>query len=215
MKLTAEQSARLDDLTARADALNAAELAELAFLRGLQADASEESDESDTADTADTSDESEETTDEPDTSETPSAAAPASKKPGIFERAASVLQSRSALLADLSGVRDQLAAMTAERDTLAAQVADLRSRAEAGEAFAARVAELESERHTVSQAAARIAASSHVTEADLPETSSDEIETLDSVREKLATEKDPKERSRLAKKARALRNATASPVGLN
>jgi hypothetical protein len=212
MKLTAEQSARLDDLTARADALNAAELAELAFLRGLQADASEESDESDTSDQ---SEETEETTEEPDTTETPSAAAPATKKPGIFERAACVLQSRSALLADLSGVRDQLAAMTAERDTLAAQVDDLRSRAEAGEAFAARVAELESERHTVSQAAARIAASSHVTESDLPETSSDEIETLESVREKLATEKDPKERSRLAKQARALRNATASPVGLN
>ncbi len=103
--------------------------------------------------------------------------------------------------------------MTQEREALAAQVADLTNRAEAGEAFAARVAELESERHTVSQAAARIAASSHVAPEALPETSTDEIETLDSVREQMASETDPKERSRLAKKARALREA--SSVALN
>lgn len=207
MNLSAEQQARLDDLSARTD-LSAAESAELAFLQNLAAQGSEEAEqaESDGSDTSDTSDEAAPTVEEP----AAASAATATKKPGIFERAMAAVQSRSSLLTDLSQVREDLVAVTSERDALAAQVADLTSRAEAGEAFAARVAELESERHTVSQAAARIAASSHVAPDALPETSQDGIETLDDVREKLATETDPKERSRLAQKARELRNATVA-----
>jgi len=202
MKLTAEQQARLDHLTARTD-LTAAELSELAFLQNLATGS--ETDEATEADTDPT--EPTDTADAPDPATTETAAA---KKPGIFDRAMSAVQGRSALLADLATVRDDLVAMTAERDTLAAASAALETRAQAGEAFAIRVAELESERSTVSQAAARIAASSHVAADDLPETSEDEIETLESVREKLSTETDPRERSRLAKKARALRTPAAS-----
>jgi hypothetical protein len=201
MKLTAEQSARLAVLTARED-LDAAEQAEVSFLQNLAAQADADPEENVPA--------ADEILDEPelDAPADPEASAPA-KKPSVFERAMSAVQGRSALLADLSAARLELASAIEERNALAAQIADLTNRADAGEAFAARVAELESERHTVSQAAARIAASSHVEPDALPETSEDEIETLETVREKLASETDPKERSRLAKKARALRETAA------
>lgn len=204
MNLTAEQQLRLDQLTTREhDSITAAEMAGLNFLRTL---ASAEPAAEDAP--AEEAPAEEVPAEEP---AAPEAAAPVKMKQSIFKIAEDRIRSRTALLADLSGARDQLAAMTAERDALAAQVADLTNRATAGEAFAARVAELESERCTVGQAAARIAASAHVAPEALPETS-DNVETLDGIRAQINSTTDPKERSRLATKARALRDAPVSSM---
>ena len=215
MKRTAAQQLRLDDLASRETALPAAEVAELTFLRSLESDepAADETTPADEDGGTGTPDDelSDEAPADAAPTDAPAAAAGTAPKvkQSIFEVAMDRVRSRTALLADLSTAHEQLATMTAERDALAARVAGLEQRAAAGEAFATRVAELESERSTVSMAAARIAASSHVDPEQLPETS-DNVETLDSVREQLATETDPKERSRLAKRAKALRNAPAT-----
>ena len=197
MKLTAAQKARLDDLTARESELTDGERAEMTFLAGLEVpEASAEA----------SAEESAEITPEETPAVEESAEETPATKPSIFTRAAAVLKSRENLSADLATVRNELASANETITRLTAENEDLSMRAAAGEAFATRVAELESERATVSQSAARIAASSHVSPDDLPETS-DDIETLDTVRTQIAAETDPKKRSILAKRARELRQS--------
>ena len=209
MKLSADQQAPLDALTARESELSAPELAELNFLRNIATSEETPSDEPAADDEVTEPIDPASVPDEEAITDAPGTVTITAAKPSIFDRAASVLKGRQNLSAEITELRAHLNAANERNDALVIENADLAKRAAAGEAFAHRVAELESERSTVSQAAARIAASSHVEPADLPETS-DDIETLESVRSQMAETSDPKERSRLAKRARVLRDQSAS-----
>lgn len=213
-KLNSDQQARLDVLTGQSE-LSDIEAAELQFLQKLGAVAAESETEEEVEE-PEAADESEtEETDTPDEeleAEEPEAEASAPKLT-IFQKANAVLNSRKALVANADNATTELNAALDEITTLKAENARLAEEAKQGKALAARVAELEHEATTVSAGAARIAASNHVAESDLPEASSD-METLEDIRTQMAATTDPREKGRLAQKAKLLREA-GSAASLN
>lgn len=137
----------------------------------------------------------------------------------VFQRAEAAFRNRETLLTERNQARDDLAAandLIAEQQeqiaTLTQERDDALAEAEQGARLAERIAELEDERETVSEGAARIAASSHVESDDLPESSADEVMTLDEIREKIRSTTDSREKARLAKMARDIRLATGAGV---
>lgn len=137
----------------------------------------------------------------------------------VFQRAEAAFRNRESLLAERNQARDDLAAandLIAEQQEQIASLTqerdDALAEAEQGARLAERIAELEGDRETVSEGAARIAASSHVESDDLPESSADEVMTLDEIRQKIRETTDPREKARLAKMARDIRLATGAGV---
>lgn len=137
----------------------------------------------------------------------------------VFQRAEAAFRNRESLLTERNQARDDLAAandLIAEQQEQIASLTqerdDALAEAEQGARLAERIAELEDERETVSEGAARIAASSHVESDDLPESSADEVMTLEEIRQKIRETTDPREKARLAKMARDIRLATGAGV---
>lgn len=211
--MTADKKARLDDLSARDGELNDVELKELAFLQALaEADSDSEAEEGEEApdDAADGEGEGEGEAEEveggSDTEDGGAEASGGKKKLNIFQKAEAVLKSRSALVGSEAEAREKLKAADEEIASLKAENAKLAEEAKQGRALAKRVAELEHEQTTVSKKAATIAANNHVSDEDLPP-KTEEMESLEEMREQIRTCTDLKEKARLLRRAKELREA--------
>ena len=130
----------------------------------------------------------------------------------VFEQAKAKLKSRSALASELKQAKADLVDAQSTITQLEDDLRHAQAEAKEGKALATEIAELKEEQTTVSKAAANIAASNHVDSSDLPEAGEDSLSSLEDIRSAIAATDDPKEKGRLARMARDMRNAEA---GLN
>lgn len=133
---------------------------------------------------------------------------PAEQKPGVIEMAVASLKSKAALNGEISALKqqiatanDSLAAMTHERDELAAKVGTYEAEREQ---LSAALTTATEEKQTVDEAAAAKLRAHGVDPQQLPAAGQDAEETKEALEEKLAKTEDPKERFRLTEKLMAL-----------
>lgn len=212
MNLTAEQHARLAELEGR-ESLTEAEASELNALQHL---ASLESTEQDDPAPAE-----EPAADEPETEDPEATEQGNASEVTLFDRARAALRSRETLLAERNQAREELAQAAQRITELENRVAEqdgqilaLTERANQAAELEQQIVRLEEEAADASTRAAQIAGAAHVDAEELPSASSEPVaDTLDSIREQIAATSDPKEKGRLAAKAREIRKQQEAAAG--
>ena len=133
------------------------------------------------------------------------------KKPGVIEQAMAGLRSKAALNSEIAVLKGQLTTAQARVTELEGQVTTLSGQVSTYQQDHSRleqvIKEAAEEKQTVDEAAAAKIASIGIVPSQLPAAGQDAQDTADSLRDKLKTEKDPKERYRIQQRIDTLESA--------
>jgi len=130
-------------------------------------------------------------------------------KPSIMDRARAMMKDKGAMQKEISGNKETIATLQKELDQAKVKIAEqdqeLTSLRELKQDLESSVQELEAEKQTVSEAVTDELASLGVEKEVLPQQTEKQEETLEQLQERMKNTSCPKEKGKLAAKARELR----------